>query len=153
MPSRGHKQLGVLLAAKELIALGARLRTVQVITGIPPRQAQRLFCSDVRAIPRGRAPASPDWYFSANVILRTDACVIASRYRQLRGLGLEPHDALIMAYRRYRDVSASPARISLDRAFSLVSHVEGIWLVQEPSLAGLDCRHCRSGLISPCQNG
>ena len=77
----------------------SRLKTIHAITGIPPRQVQRLFFPDARTIPRGRAPDSAEWYHGANLILRTDACLIGARYRQLRNQGLASGEALVFAYR------------------------------------------------------
>ena len=78
MPTRGDRHLRAMQLAKQLVALGARLKTIHLITGIPPRQVQSLFFPDAHTIPRGRAPDSPEWYHGANLILRTDACLIGA---------------------------------------------------------------------------
>ena len=142
MPTRGDRHLRALLLAKQLAALGARLKTIHLITGMPPCQVQQLFFPDARTIPRGRAPNSAEWYHSANLILRTDACLIGAKYRQLRGQGLNSGEALIVAYRAYQSVTAPPYRISLDRAFNLVSYIEGIWLTRAPTMSVLACPNC-----------
>ena len=142
MPTRGDRHLRALLLAKQLAALGARLKTIHLITGMPPCQVQQLFFPDARTIPRGRAPNSAEWYHGANLILRTDACLIGAKYRQLRGQGLNSGEALIVAYRAYQSVTAPPYRISLDRAFNLVSYIEGIWLARAPALSILTCPNC-----------
>ena len=61
MPTRGDRHLRAMHLAKQLAALGARLKTIHLITGIPPRQVQSLFFPDPRSIPRGRAPDSAEW--------------------------------------------------------------------------------------------
>src|SRR5574338_634864 len=94
MPTRGDRHLRAIQLAKQLAALGARLKTIHLITGIPPRQVQALFFPDPRSIPRGRAPDSAEWYHGANLILRADACLIGAKYRQLR---LQPR----LLYRRH----------------------------------------------------
>ena len=38
MPTRGDRHLRAVQLAKQLAALGARLKTIHLITGIPPRQ-------------------------------------------------------------------------------------------------------------------
>lgn len=148
MPTRGDRHLSAIQRAKQLAALGARLRTIQFVTGIPPRQVQHLFFPNAETIPRGRAPDSAEWYHSANLILRTDACIVGAKYEQLRRQGLLAADALILAYQAYCAVTAEPHRISMDRAFNLVSHLAGIWLVRSPSLSLLTCPDCGCGFLA-----
>ena len=124
MPTRGDRHLRAIQLAKQLAELGARLKTIHSITGLPPREVQRLFFADPRTIPRGRAPDSTEWYHNANLILRTDACLIGAKYRQLRGQGLTAGEALVFAYRAYQAATLPPYRISLDRAFNLVSYID-----------------------------
>lgn len=142
MPTRGDRHLRAIYLAQQLALLGARLKTIHLITGIPPRQVQALFFPDPSSIPRGRAPDSPEWYHGANLILRADACLIGARYHQLRVQGLTAGDALILAYRAYQAATPPPHRISLDRAFNLVCYIDGIWLATAPTLAVLACPSC-----------
>ena len=142
MATRGDRHLRAIQLAQQLAALGARLKTIHLITGIPPRQVQALFFPDPRSIPRGRAPDSPEWYHGANLILRADACLIGAKYRQLRVQGLTAGDALILAYRAYQAATLPPHRISLDRAFNLISYIDGIWLAAAPTLSVLACPSC-----------
>ena len=72
MPTRGDRHLRAVQLAKQLAALGARLKTIHLVTGIPPRQVQSLFFPDARTIPRGRAPDSAEWY---HCLLYTSRCV------------------------------------------------------------------------------
>lgn len=148
MPTRGDRHLRAMQLAKQLVALGARLKTIHLITGIPPRQVQSLFFPDAHAIPRGRAPDSTEWYHNANLILRTDACLIGAKYRQLRNQGLAAGEALVFAYRAYQAATLPPYRISLDRAFNLVSYIDGIWLAKSPSLSVLTCLRCDCEFIA-----
>ncbi|MDE1543973.1 FlhC family transcriptional regulator [Dechloromonas agitata] len=148
MSTRGDRQLRAIQQAKQLAALGARLKTIHIMTGLPPRQVQRLFFPDARTIPRGRAPDSAEWYHGTNLILRTDACLIGAKYRQLRNQGLTASEALILAYRAYQSVTQPPYRISLDRAFNLVSYVDGIWLTHTPTLSVLTCPGCGCEFIA-----
>jgi len=148
MPTRGDRRLCAMQLAKQLAALGARLKTIHLITGIPPRQVQSLFFPDARSIPRGRAPDSAEWYHGANLILRADACLIGVKYHQLRIQGLTAGAALVLAYRAYRAATLPPYRISLDRAFTLVSYLDGIWLVHTPTLVVLTCPGCGSDFLA-----
>src|ERR1017187_7767964 len=101
MPTRGDRQLRAMQLARDLATLGARLKTIHLVTGLPPRQVQSLFFLDARSIPRGRAPDSADWYHGANLILRIDACIVGAKYHQLRDQGLTTDEALVFAYRAY----------------------------------------------------
>jgi hypothetical protein len=148
MPTRGDRQLRATQLAKQLAALGARLKTIHIMTGLPPRQVQSLFFPDACTIPRGRAPDSAEWYHSANLILRTDACLIGAKYRQLCKQGLAASEALLLAYRAYQSVTRPPYRISLDRAFNLVSYIDGIWLSRTPALTVLTCPGCGCEFIA-----
>jgi len=148
MPTRGDRHLRAIQLAKQLAELGARLKTIHSITGLPPREVQRLFFADPRTIPRGRAPDSTEWYHNANLILRTDACLIGAKYRQLRVQGLTAGEALVFAYRAYQAATLPPYRISLDRAFNLVSYIDGIWLARTPTLSVLTCPRCGCEFIA-----
>ncbi|RTL56506.1 MAG: hypothetical protein EKK46_04680 [Rhodocyclaceae bacterium] len=148
MPTRGDRHLRAVQLAKQLATLGARLKTIHFVTGIPPRQVQNLFFPDARSIPRGRAPDSAEWYHNANLIMRTDACLIGAKYRQLRDQGFTAGEALVFAYRAYQAVTMSPSRISLDRAFNLVSYIDGIWLASAPTLSVLTCPVCGCEFIA-----
>ena len=148
MPTRGDRHLRAVQLAKQLAALGARLKTIHLVTGIPPRQVQRLFFPDARTIPRGRAPDSAEWYHGANLIMRIDACIIGAKYHQLRNLGLSAGEALVFAYRAYQAATLPPYRISLDRAFNLVSYIDGIWLARAPTLSILTCPDCGCEFIA-----
>ena len=148
MLTRGDRHLHAMQQAKQLAALGARLKTIHVMTGMPPRQVQSFFFPDAHTIPRGRAPDSAEWYHGANLILRTDACLIGAKFHQLRSHGLTAVEALILAYRAYQSVTQPPYRISLDRAFNLISYIDGIWLASAPTLTVLTCPGCGCEFIA-----
>ena len=98
--------------------------------------------------PARTRPDSAEWYHGANLILRTDACLIGARYRQLRNQGLASGEALVFAYRAYQAATLPPYRISLDRAFNLVSYIDGIWLANAPALSVLTCPECGCEFIA-----
>lgn len=142
MRTRGDRHLLAVQQARELALLGARLKTIHAVTGLPPRQVQSLFFPDSNTIPRGRAPDSAEWFHGANLIVRADACIVGVKYHQLRQLGLSAADALLCAYRAYQAVTRPPSRISLDRAFNLASHIDGIWLARSPAFTVSRCHQC-----------
>ena len=59
MRNRAERHLRAVKLAMDCAELGARVRTIHHLCGLPPRELQRLLFSDPYAIPRGRAPDSP----------------------------------------------------------------------------------------------
>jgi flagellar transcriptional activator FlhC len=57
-------------------------------------------------------------------------------------------EALVFAYRAYQAATLPPYRISLDRAFNLVSYIDGIWLANAPALSVLTCPGCGCEFIA-----
>jgi hypothetical protein len=84
VPTRADRHVGAILLAQQCAELGARCRTIHLITGLKPRELQWLFFSDPQATPRGRAPDSPEWYHSANLLHRAEASIFSSVYQRLR---------------------------------------------------------------------
>lgn len=147
-----------LALAKECVALGARIRTVAYLTGLPHGQLTHLFFSERTVAQRGRAPDSPEWYHSANLLNRTDASICVSIYRRIRELGFAPAESLVAGYRHYLAVCHHDPRIRFDRAFDLASHLDGLWTVTTPSFSLAICPVCRSQYLtsvgtSPVTNG
>jgi len=148
MPTRADRHLRTVKLAKDCAELGARVRTIHCLTGLPSREIQRLFFNDPQAIPRGRPPDSPEWYHSANLLYRTDASIFAALYRRLRQTGFGAGEALVGAYRQYRSMCQTPLRISFDRAFDLASHTDGIWIAKSPSFSVVTCPSCTSEFLA-----
>lgn len=148
MPTRADRQLRMLRLAKACADLGARVRTIHRLTGLPPREIQRLLFVNPQAIPRGRPPDSPEWYHSANLLCRTEASVFTSIYARLRQAGFAAEETLVGAYRHYQSVCCAPYRISFDRAFDLVSHMDGIWIASAASFSVLTCPLCHSAFLA-----
>lgn len=148
MPTRADRHLRAFRLAKDCAELGARVRTIHSITGLPSREIQRMFFNDPQSIPRGRPPDSPEWYHSANLLFRTDASIVTALYRRLRQAGFGHGEALVGAYRHYRAVCQAPYRISFDRAFDLASHTDGIWIAKSPSFAVVTCPCCASEFLA-----
>jgi hypothetical protein len=68
--------------------------------------------------------------------------------RNLGQAGLAAGEALVFAYRAYQAATLPPYRISLDRAFNLVSYIDGIWLANAPALSVLTCPGCGCEFIA-----
>ena len=148
MRNRAERQLRAVRLAMDCADLGARVRTIHHLCGLPPRELQRLLFSDPYAIPRGRAPDSPEWYHSANLLFRADASVFMATYHRAHQGGFAAADALVGAYRHYMLVTQTPHRISFDRAFDLASHLDGIWVARAPSFSVVTCPACASDFLT-----
>ena len=148
MPTRADRHVGAILLAQQCADLGARCRTIHLITGLKPRELQWLFFTDPQATPRGRAPDSPEWYHSANLLHRAEASIFGSVYKRLRDSGFGAGEALVSAYRSYRSICQCPYRISFDRAFDLASHTDGIWLARSPAFSVAVCATCGSQFLA-----
>lgn len=146
--NHAERHIRALALAKECVALGARIRTVAYVTGLPHGQLTHLFFSDCTLAQRGRAPDSPDWYHSANLINRTEASIFLSIYRRIRELGFGPTEALVAGYRHYLTVCRNHPRIHFDRAFDLASHMDGLWTVRTPSFSLVTCPTCTSQYVT-----
>lgn len=146
--SQAERHIRALALAKECVALGARIRTVGYVTGLPHGQLTYLFFAGRTLAQRGRAPDSPEWYHSANLLNRTDASIFISIYRRIRELGFGPTEALVAGYRHYLEVCHSHSRINFDRAFDLASHMDGLWTVRIPSFSLVTCPVCASQYVT-----
>jgi flagellar transcriptional activator FlhC len=139
-----ERHIRALGLAKECAALGARIRTIGYVTGMPHWQLAALFFPDRADAPRGRPPDSPEWYHNTNLLNRTEASIFMSVYRRIRALGFGPGEALVAGYKHYRAACRGIPRINFDRAFDLASHMDGVWLVQAASFSLATCPLCAS---------
>lgn len=146
--SHAERHIHALALAKECVALGARIRTVGYVTGLPHGQLTHLFFAGRTLAQRGRAPDSPEWYHSANLLNRTEASIFISIYRRIRELGFGPTEALVSGYRHYLSVCRNRPRINFDRAFDLVSHMDGLWTVRTSSFSLVTCPLCTSQYVT-----
>lgn len=146
--SHAERHIHALGLAKECAALGARIRTICYVTGLPHGQLTHMFFADRKSAPRGRPPASPEWYHSANLLNRTEGSIYVSIYRRIRELGFGPAEALVSGYKHYLSVCHAHPRISFDRAFDLASHMDGLWIVRTPSFSLVTCPVCTSQYVT-----
>lgn len=142
MSTRANHWLQAVQLARDCHALGARTRTIHHVTGLPPREVNRLFFADPKTTPRGRAPDSPEWYHGANLLYRAKASMFISLYRRLRDGGFAAGETLVGAYRQLMTICHCTRRISFDRAFDLAAHTDGIWLAKTASFSVTICPTC-----------
>jgi len=143
-----QRHIRTLALATACAELGARLRTIQLLTGLAPSHLQRLFRQPLEGPRRGRHPDSREWYHTANLLYRTEASIVVALYSRLASRGIDPPYALVGAYRHYRSACLSTPRITFDRAFDLVAHTAGRWLVSVRSFSVFTCPSCHSEYLS-----
>src|SRR6218665_1542066 len=97
-----ERQLRRIALVRECAQLGARQRTIELLTGLTSRQVAAMLDADHFTAPRGRPPNTPDWYHGGTMLDRTEASVFAISYRRLRGLDFEPLRALLGGYPHHR---------------------------------------------------
>lgn len=143
-----RRHIRALTLATECAELGARIRTIQLLTGLSANQLQHLFRHPLSGPRRGRHPDSTEWYHTANLLCRAEASILVVLFRRLAARGVDPPLALITAYRHYtRSCRASP-RISFDRAFDLVAHASGRWFVTSRTFSVFACPACQSEYLT-----
>jgi len=143
-----QRHIRALALATECAELGARIRTIQLLTGLSPSQLHHLFRHPLGGPRRGRHPDSSEWYHTANLLCRTEASIVVVLYRRLAARGIDPPLALIGAYRHYIGFCKTPPRISFDRAFDLVAHTTGRWFVTGRSFSVFTCPACHSEYLT-----
>jgi flagellar transcriptional activator FlhC len=143
-----QQQLPQLQLALACAELGARLRTIVCLTGLGHQDLVRMLFRDGRDAPRGRAPDSPEWFHTANLLDRAQACVVLAIYHRLTRDGFAAPQALLTSYRHYRNL-CTDSRISFDRAFDLAAHLDGRWVATESSFTIAACGSCCSDVLAP----
>ncbi|WP_418319650.1 FlhC family transcriptional regulator [Piscinibacter sakaiensis] len=139
------RRLQALSIAKRCVDLGARLSTIEQLSGLPQPEFRHLAYPTRSTVPRGRTPSSVDWLHRRTTVLeQAAAAVVMSSYRRLREGGFPASEALLGAYSHYTEVCDPPYRINLDRALDLASHLDGIWLSRGRSLELIRCPACGS---------
>lgn len=143
------RRVGALSIARQCIELGARISTIEQLSGLPVREFRHLCFPTARSIPRGRPPNSVEWLHRRTSMLeQTAAAVLMTTYRRLQTGGFASTDSLLGAYAYYTSISDPPHRISLDRALDLASHLDGRWLAKVSSLDIVACGRCGSSHLA-----
>lgn len=143
-----ERHLSSLALARECTRLGARPRTVEILTGLNPRVIAGLMHADQCRAVRGRPPNTPEWYHTATLIDRTEASIFASGFNRLCELDFDASRALTSAYRHYLAICRSKPQLSFDRAFDLARQLDGLWGATERGLALSRCRTCASRYLT-----
>ncbi|MCG2583899.1 FlhC family transcriptional regulator [Massilia sp. TS11] len=145
-----HRHIEALQLAHACVELGARLRTIECVSGIGQLELRRIFFSNGATPPCGRQPASEDWLFErAKVPGNVEAAMFAVIFHELTESGVGVGPALIGAYRLYQARCRETPRVSFDRAFDIVCCLRGIWSSREVRLALTQCETCASRHLVP----
>jgi hypothetical protein len=143
--------LRALRLARRCVVFDARPQTIALVADLALKEVTKYFPS-VRHR-SGRFPSSPEWFHTRNLLQRTEASILLSLYRRIRDLGFPAQEALLSGFQRYRETLFASATIDFDRAFNLVCHLDGLWLVRERSFDLYACRSCRSQYLVPRSSG
>lgn len=147
-----ERHITSLRLAQQCMELGARRRTVSIITGLSDKQLMTKFFFDRGDWPRGRSPDTAEWVFKANQPIRAEAAVFAGLLRSiLEDKDRHPGEALVAAYKGYQSVCGGRARVPFDVAFGLARDLHGLWTRTPPRISLEPCKHC--GLDSIEQRG
>jgi len=134
--------------ARECVRLGARPRTIEWITGLPPSFILRSVFDKTHRAPRGRPPYTEEFIFRASLKVQAEISIFALRYRQLKADGFSPAQSLLTAYRHHLTVIKT-ASFCFDEAFFLVSNLDGIWARRSPAIDLCECLRCGCTHIVP----
>lgn len=137
-----QQRLSQFSEAREYVKLGARLVTVQRLTGLRPPDLHRWFYRDPADTQIGRPPNAAQWYPLANLLQRVDACLFAAPFQRLIARGFPPKASLLNAFRGYRELRLNQPRVDFDRAVDLAAHLRGLWLTATPHLIVITCPIC-----------
>ncbi|KQP23360.1 FlhC family transcriptional regulator [Pseudorhodoferax sp. Leaf267] len=136
------RRIDALALARDCALLGARARTIHLLTGLADRELKQY--SHLIQPAQGRAPDTRDWYHTATLHERIESSILMANFQYLRGLGFGAAQSLVESYRFYRSCLGGRCRISFDRAFDLAAHTAGMWLAHCPSFQVLPCPACRA---------
>jgi hypothetical protein len=152
-----QRQLQRLELATQCFELGARIHTISILTGLPPKQLHTFLRPPENL--RGRRPDTREWYHSANLPARVEASAIVSLFLRLNAPEHPPQAVLRSVYRHYAASCRRAPRISFDRAFDLIARSTGRWIPEKPEFSLFACPVCHCEYltsltdIAPLSNG
>lgn len=140
--------------ANSALKFNARSKVIERITGLTQRELQRVFYDRPEYHHRsGRTHASPAWFTSVNLIVSYHAAWFYGLFRAITSRGIPPGEALVTAYEKYLARFGHDKRIDFDRAFFLITCVDGYWTTDEPALRPIECPECHGIYIGEFYDG
>lgn len=140
--ARAATRIRALSLASDCALLGARVRTIQHLSGVHPTEIVRLLFSQRHPPPCGRPPDTREWYHRTSLSDRIEASIVTTNFSLLRSRGFGSAESLVDAYRYYQAVFGARRNISFDRAFDLASHTAGLWIARTQSFRVATCNRC-----------
>lgn len=135
------RHLAALQAAHECFRHGARPSVVALITGLSDGEIHSHFVRyGVVKLAHGRVETASR-YIKNSTRNRLHASVFLCQFQSLLDLGWEARDALLTAYRRYREMVNRPD-MTFSTAFAAASHMGALWGIETPGIALVSCRTC-----------
>jgi hypothetical protein len=131
---------------QECASLGACIQTVQMVSGMTAHHVRELVFGGEIPVHTGRPPYRHPMEVK-KPLMHLQLSAFGSAYRPARDSGVDALRALINAYRRIEAVFADTA-FRFDTGFVTVSHLEGIWLSDRPSLRWHCCRNCGAPVLT-----
>lgn len=140
--------------ANKALLLNARVRVIEQLTGLTRRELEKVFYDrpQFHANP-GRNAGSVEWFLSANLIVAFHIASFYAIFRAILARGIAPGDALVTAYQKYLARFGHDVRLEFDRAFLLVSMVDGHWTKEAPLLEAIECNDCHALYIGALGDG
>lgn len=112
---------------RQLIKLGARIQLLEALSILPRERLTRIY-KEVRGVspPKGMLPFSTDWFVTWQPNIHGSLFINLYR-RAIKAADLDDADALILAYRLYREqvtLMGLEALLSITRAWRLIRFVD-----------------------------
>lgn len=128
-------------------ASGASARTIEVISQLQPATLRRYIFGNGVAVQRGRTAFRDPMAFQADSTrAKVEFSVFFAQYDHGRQ-GFGPLECLVHAYERNAKLFAQPV-VRFDHCFVAVSHLEGLWIADRPTLRLATCRECAALILS-----
>ncbi len=145
-----------LKVAESCLSWGARLQTIQYLTGLHRHTLTQLANATDTRIPIGRPSDGYRWYLHADLLGRLEACVFIAHFSKLRSEKFGPVESILSAYGSVAGLALHDRRLEFDHAFDVAAKVEGRWRYIHPWLeintCGVcECQHIQSiSAKAPC---
>lgn len=144
MQRSNNRRIRQLVFAEEAFLYGARRNVVAKITGLGRREISSVWPdeSPLRRNP-GCMPSSADWFVGKRSNMNGVQAVHFHAYlfHQIRR-GIDPLEALIVAFRLYSKKYIGREMMDFDRAYVLATMTHGFWTKEKPSLEAARCANC-----------
>ena len=148
-PTYAERHVRSIELARKCLLAGARLSTVQYLTGLDRNKLKMYFFDKADPPKAGKRPDSIEAFLkNATLLTMVDASVFYSTYRRYLENWPWPAEALLCAYLQCRE-DVLRSELTLDRAFYIVCWTGGTWAASEKHLRFAVCSRCHSRYVAP----